>query len=169
MGIGLVAGVAVLSMSLFLLFRETRDPDWLTRIDRLQGREKRVKALRSLLAGQARKKHDALMRIYPSGYVLFATDEQGNLVPGQPEFALSVGIDWDQARIVQVTEEEVSLIPPGVYFEAMQCVSIGKIVVLVKKAGAEIRLCRLDDRDVHLTFLFEDGEGMVCGLGLSHR
>ncbi len=159
MGLYLAVGVMVLSVVVYV--RLAGKPDWLVAMGHLARREAEAKALQALLAKQARKSHDRLIAIYPRGYVLIGIDNRGKLLSGSPNFSRPIGVDWDQARVVQISEDHVSVVPPGIHVDGHACVQVGKIVTLAKKPTYQIPLCRFKDMSVHLMFLSKGRAGMV--------
>ena len=167
--IGLYLAIGALVCSAVVYVRLAGKPDWLVAMGHLESRKAEAKALQALLAKQARKSHDRLMGIYPRGYVLVGIDNRGHLLAGDPNFSCPIGVDWDQARVVQMSRGQVSVVPPGIYVNRRACVQVGKIVTLVKKPAYRIPLCRFKDLSVHLMFLSEGRAGMVGCLGIRPR
>ena len=167
--IGLYLAIGALVLSTVIYVGLTGKPDWLIAMGQLESRKAEAKALQTLLAKQARKSHDRLMEVYSGGYVLVGIDNRGHLLAGSPKFSCLIGVDWDQARVVQMSEDQVSVVPPGIYVNRRACVQVGKIVTLVKKPTYQIPLCRFKDMSVHLMFLSKGRAGMVGCLGIRPR
>lgn len=166
---GFYLGIGVLVFTAVVYVRLAGKPDWLVAMGHLESRKAEAKALQALLAKQARKSHDRLMEIYPGGYVLVGMDNRGRLLAGRPNFSYPIGVDWDQARVVHISEDQVSVVPPGIYVNGHACVQVGKIVTLVKKPASPILLCYFKDVSVHVMFLSEGRAGMVGCLGIRPR
>lgn len=167
--VGLYLAIGALVFSTVLYVRLAGKPDWLVAMGQLESRKAEAKALQTLLAKQARKSHERLMEVYPGGYVLVGIDNRGRLLAGSPNFSCPIGVDWDQARVVQISEDQVSVVPPGIYVNGHACVQVGKIVTLVKKPASPIPLCRFKNMSVHAMFLSEGRAGMVGCLGIRPR
>ena len=166
---GFYLGIGVLVFTAVVYVRLAGKPDWLVAMGHLESRKAEAKALQTLLVKEAQKNHDRLMEIYPGGYVLVGIDHRGHLLAGSPNFSSPIGVDWDQARVVQMSEDQVSVVPPGIYVKRRACVQVGKIVTLVKKPAYRIALCRFKDMSVHLMFLSKGRAGMVGCLGIRPR
>lgn len=159
--LALAAVMAFLVLSRYALVGE----NWLERMGQLRNHQARMEALRSLVRMTAWE-GEALDAGFSGGYVLFAADDDGHLVPGEPQ-ALSLGIDWSRARIVQVTPREVSLVPPALFYEADRCVRVGSILTFQRGRRDRVRLCRLGGKGVSMTLVSDGRKGMVFGLGVS--
>ena len=159
--VALAVATVLLAISRYVMV----DQDWLEGMGQLRNHQVRIKALRSLVEMNAWHE-EALEAGFSKGYVLFAADDVGNLVPGEPQ-ALPLGIDWSRARIVQVTRREVSLVPPALFFEADQCVRVGRILTFQKGRRDRIHLCRLGGKGVSVILLSGGRKGMVFCLGIA--
>jgi hypothetical protein len=91
-------------------------------------RDVKHKELKELLISTDSTKHDELLQTYPQGYILFGIDRENIIIPYASRLKSDYNVNWDSARVLGITADEVSVQLPDIYKE-------GKEVMINCSAG----------------------------------
>jgi hypothetical protein len=157
----LIVAVASFLLLFFAINDDTKD--WLEIMGTLKSDIAHVEKLRERLETAQARQAVSLSERFPWGYRLFAIDMAGNLVfmddPQQSAFK----VDWNQARLAQVTGEAISLTPPALYYKASSCSLQSQVITFSRKDPDAFPVCHMDKIAVYLS-IFKDMEEIVIFL-----
>lgn len=71
--------------------------------------------LKKLLLSIDSTKHGELLQTYPQGYILFGIDHENIVIPYASRLKSDYKLNWDGARVLQITAEEVEVQLPDIY------------------------------------------------------
>lgn len=111
--------------------------------------------------------HEKLIRDYPLGYLLFAIKGGDEiLTQSTNQLQKEWKVDWNSARIIEINEKQISLMPPGLHAKDGKRGIAGNIVIVSRREGSISPVLKIFGIELFCGVLVDDSTGIICLIGL---
>jgi hypothetical protein len=116
------------------------------------------------------KNHEKLIQTYPLGYVLFAIKNDEEIITYSTN-RLQKGwrVDWNDAKVVTINENQISIIHPGFYSKDGKRAIVGNIIGASRKKRNINLVSKGFGLELFCGILADDSDGIICLLGIKEQ
>lgn len=111
--------------------------------------------------------HEKLIRDYPLGYLLFAIKSGDEiLTQSTNQLQKEWKVDWNSAKIIEIDEKQITLMPPGLYAKDGKRAIAGNIIGISRREGSFRPVLKAFGIELFCGVLVDDSTGIICLIGL---
>ena len=130
-------------------------------------RDVKHKELKELLISIDATKRDELLQTYPQGYILFGIDHEKIIIPYTSRLKSDYNLNWDSARVLNITADEVEVQLPDIYTKEGTEVMINCSAGIARYVGyaGRGRNWTIGNLGIAMGILSDDEKGIIIVAG----